>query len=66
MKGSAGTSSSAITSITVSGNLKAGGLTFIPEIRFDSDEDLTQEFMKSNGALTKSAAQFSLAAVYAF
>ena len=56
----------AVTAITVSGNLKAGGLTFIPEVRFDSDEDLTQSFMKSNGAMTKSASQFSLAAVYAF
>lgn len=56
----------AVTAITVSGNLKAGGLTFIPEVRFDSDEDLTQGFMKSNGAMTKSASQFSLAAVYAF
>ncbi|RZL06833.1 MAG: porin, partial [Pedobacter sp.] len=56
----------AVTAITVSGNLKAGGLTFIPEVRFDSDEDFTQSFMKSSGALTKTAAQFSLAAVYAF
>lgn len=66
IKGSGGAADASLTAITVSGNLKAGGLTFIPEIRFDSDEDLSQSFMKSNGALTKSAAQFSLAAVYAF
>lgn len=66
IKGAGGAADASLTAITVSGNLKAGGLTFIPEIRFDSDEDLSQSFMKSSGAATKSAAQFSLAAVYAF
>ncbi|MCD0490352.1 porin [Pedobacter sp. MC2016-14] len=55
-----------VTSVTLSGNIKAGGLTFIPEVRFDNDKDFTQGFVKSNGLATKSAAQFSLAAVYAF
>jgi len=51
-------------SVTLSGNLKAGGLTFIPEIRFDNrDEEL---FSKSDLTPTASASQFSLAAVYAF
>ncbi|MXV14042.1 outer membrane beta-barrel protein [Hufsiella ginkgonis] len=53
-----------VTAITVSGNLKAGGLTFIPEIRFDNGS--ATQFFKENGSATKSASQFSLAAVYAF
>ncbi|WP_432712883.1 outer membrane beta-barrel protein [Pedobacter sp.] len=51
-------------SITLSGNFKTGGLTFIPEVRFDKrDDDL---FTKSNLSPTNQASQFSLAAVYAF
>jgi hypothetical protein len=51
-------------SVTLSANLKAGGLTFIPEVRLDKrDEEL---FSKSNLTPTSSASQFSLAAVYAF
>jgi len=51
-------------SITLSGNMKAGGLTFIPEVRFDNrDKEL---YSKSNLSPTASASQFSLAAVYAF
>lgn len=57
---------SSVTSITFSANLKAGGLTFIPEVRFDNDKDFSQNFVKSNLAPSKSASQFSLAAVYAF
>lgn len=53
-----------ITSLTVSGNLKSGGLTFIPEFRFDNGS--VNQFFKENGSLTKSASQFSLAVVYAF
>ncbi|MFD2160908.1 porin [Paradesertivirga mongoliensis] len=59
-----GTSFSAIT---LSSNLKSGGLTFIPEIRFDNASE--NVFFKKNtslGADTKSASQFSLAVVYAF
>lgn len=66
MKGTGDVSDKSIASATLSGNIKAGGLTFIPEVRFDSDKDFSQEFVKTSGALTKSAAQFSLAAVYAF
>ena len=51
-------------SVTLSGNLKAGGLTLIPEFRFDNrGEDL---FLKSDLSPTANASQFSLAAVYAF
>jgi hypothetical protein len=54
-----------ITSITFSGNFKSGGLTFIPEFRFDNDSSNT--FFKSDGITnTKNASQFSFAVVYAF
>jgi hypothetical protein len=59
------TANESVTAFTVSGNLKAGGLTFIPEIRFDNGS--ANQFFKENGVTTtKSATQFSLAAVYAF
>ena len=54
-----------ITAFTLSGNIKSGGLTFIPEIRFDGDKDLAQSFI-NNGKANKSASQFSMAAVYSF
>jgi hypothetical protein len=54
-----------IAAITVSGNLKSGGLTFIPEIRFDNDS--SSGFLKTDGlTATKNASQFSLAIVYGF
>lgn len=65
IKGVGSAADASITSFTLSGNIKSGGLTFIPEIRFDGDKDLSQSFMK-NGLVTKSASQFSLAAVYTF
>eukprot|EP01133_Synstelium_polycarpum_P002979 gene2979-3425_t len=50
--------------VTLSGNFKSGGLTFIPEVRLDHrSQDL---FVKSDLTPTKLASQFSLAAVYAF
>jgi hypothetical protein len=51
-------------SLTLSGNFKTGGLTFIPEVRFDQRSD--DLFSKSNLMSTNKASQFSLAAVYAF
>lgn len=54
-----------VTAFTFSGNIKSGGLTFIPEIRVDSDKDFSQSFLK-NGIANKSASQFSLSAIYAF
>jgi len=66
-KGISGGPSASVTSFTLSGNIKSGGLTFIPEVRFDNDKDFSQSFVKSDGTtLNKSAAQFSLAAVYSF
>jgi hypothetical protein len=50
--------------LTVSGNVKAGGLTFIPEVRFDNGS--SEQFLKGNLNPTKSASQVSLAIVYAF
>lgn len=66
LKGAAGAADAAVISGTLSANIKAGGLTFIPEVRLDNDKDYSQSFVKSNGLPTKSASQFSLAAVYAF
>jgi len=55
---------------TLSGNLKAGGLTFIPEIRLDNASENVfykkQSEFDLGTATTKSATQFSLAVVYAF
>ena len=66
-KGVAGGDDASVLSGTLSANIKAGGLTFIPEVRFDNDKDFSQSFLKSDGITpTKSASQFSLAAVYAF
>lgn len=67
IKGGIGGTDAAVTAFTLSGNFKAGGLTFIPEVRFDNDKDFSQGFLKSDfTTLTKTAAQFSLALVYAF
>jgi hypothetical protein len=61
------TPETSITALTLSANLKAGGLTVIPEIRFDSGKD--EMFFKGEDSLTpdtKSAAQFAIGLVYAF
>lgn len=49
---------------TLSANIKAGGLTFIPEFRVDNGS--ATQFFKENGSATKSASQVALALVYAF
>ncbi|TDD97429.1 porin [Flavobacterium cellulosilyticum] len=53
-----------VTALTLSANLKSGGLTFIPEFRLDSGKD--KMFLDSNMIPTKSASQVSLAMVYGF
>lgn len=59
--------SSNVDEITATANIKAGPLTFIPEVRLDSWGKLDYStFTKSDGTPTKSASQFVLAAVYAF
>lgn len=53
-----------VKSFTLTANVKAGGLTLIPEVRFGNAKNYT--FIKNNGDVSKSAGQFVLAAVYAF
>ena len=59
-----GVGNGSITALTLSANLKSGGLTFIPEIRLDSAS--SQKFYAANGNATKSASQFAVAMVYGF
>jgi hypothetical protein len=56
---------SSVKALTFTANVKAGGLTFIPEVRLDNASK-SMPYVKSNGMPTKSASQFVLAAVYAF
>jgi hypothetical protein len=49
---------------TLSANFKIDNLTIIPEFRLDNAKD--NAFVKSDGAATKSASQFILAATYKF
>ena len=54
-----------VSAVTLSGNIKGGsGLTLIPELRFDTSNQ--NIFLDRNGAVTGSATQFLLAAVFAF
>ncbi|MFA9189699.1 outer membrane beta-barrel protein [Flavobacterium sp. FBOR7N2.3] len=54
-----------VTAFTLSANLKAGGLTVIPEFRLDSAKE--NNFLKSDmTTATKSASQASIALVYGF
>jgi len=57
---------SSVTALTFTANIKGGPLTFIPEVRFDNNKNVTDGFTNSKGVATKSASQFVLAAVYAF
>ena len=59
-----GSGDSSVTAFTLSANLKAGGFTFIPEFRLDSNSD--EVFMDSDMAPAKSASQVVLAVVYGF
>ena len=61
------TPETSVTALTLSANLKAGGLTVIPEFRLDNGKD--DMFLKGKSSLaadTKSASQFTLGVVYAF
>jgi hypothetical protein len=54
-----------VTAFTLSGNLKSGSLTFIPEVRFDNGSK--EIFKDSDGVLNqKAATQVVLAVVYGF
>lgn len=59
-----GAGSSNVKAFTLTSNIKAGPLTFIPEVRLDSWNE--EAFVNSNMLPTKKASQFVLAAVYAF
>jgi len=54
----------AYTGLTLTANIKSGGLTFIPEVRLDHNGD--KPFLNKTGGAAPNAGQFSLAAVYAF
>ena len=64
------TNAPSINSFTISGNLKAGNLTFIPELRIDSaSEDIFYDGDPGDTANTSPAGSFTellFAAVYAF
>jgi hypothetical protein len=53
-----------IFATTLSANFKSGGFTFIPEFRLDNSNK--EVFVDKDGAATKSAANFLLAAIYSF
>ncbi len=59
-----GVTGEAYTTVTLSANLKHGGLTLIPEFRLDNNDQPL--FLKKDGTATKSASQVSIALVYAF
>jgi hypothetical protein len=58
------TAATSTTAVTLTANIKSGGLTFIPEVRLDHNSD--KPFFKEGGAAAPNGGQFSLAAVYAF
>ncbi|MBK5277526.1 MAG: outer membrane beta-barrel protein, partial [Bacteroidia bacterium] len=53
-----------VTAFTLSGNYTTGGLTLIPELRFDSASE--DSFADKDYQASKSLATFNLAAVYKF
>lgn len=53
-----------IFATTLSANLKAGGFIFIPELRFENASE--NVFVDKDGAGKKSAASFTVAAIYSF
>lgn len=55
---------STVNAFTISGNLTAGPLTFIPEVRFDNGEN--EVFLNNDLMPTKTASQLLFALVYAF
>ena len=53
-----------VTGVTFTANIKAGPLTVIPEVRFDTSKN--DIFVNSSSGFQSNASQFVLAAVYAF
>jgi hypothetical protein len=60
-----GSGDTSLTALTLSANLKSGGLTFIPEFRLDNNADKAI-FVDSASLPATSASQVSLAVVYGF
>jgi hypothetical protein len=60
-----GSGDTSLTALTLSANLKSGGLTFIPELRLDNNADKVL-FVDAALAQATLASQFSLAVVYGF
>lgn len=60
-----GSGDTSLTALTLSANLKSGGLTFIPEFRLDNNADKVL-FVDSASLPATSASQVSLAVVYGF
>ena len=63
-KDAGGVDGTSVLSFTLTGNIKAGPLTVIPEVRFDNNDSFP--FFDNNLSATKSASQFLIAAVFAF
>jgi hypothetical protein len=59
-----GSGDTSVTALTLSANVKSGGLTFIPEFRLDNASN--EVFVDSGMVATKSAAQFAIGVVYGF
>ncbi|OOQ60753.1 porin [Mucilaginibacter pedocola] len=59
-----GAGSTNVKAFTLTSNIKAGPLTFIPEVRLDHVSDAV--FVNSNAMASKKASQMVLAAVYSF
>jgi hypothetical protein len=55
---------SSIIATTLSGNIRIGGLTIIPEFRLENAD--TELYVKSKGEGSKSTASFLMAAIYKF
>lgn len=62
---SGATSGGTIFATTLSANFKTGGFIFIPEVRIDNANKQVL-FTDKNGDFTKSAVNFSIAAIYSF
>lgn len=57
---------SGVFAATLTGNVRIGDLTIIPEFRLDSSSDDSTYFMDADGMSQKSLSSFVLAAVYSF
>lgn len=63
-KDAGGIDGTSVLSLTLTGNIKAGPLMIVPEIRFDNND--SAPFYNKNLSSAKSASQFLIAAVFSF